>query len=166
MPIELTEDETSMLAAADRFIEREMKPSIGNLRARAPIPDPDRQGIRRGRLHGRRLRSRLRWRRVGRARRRVVERAAGGNRAGLRRYLSLQQRTDDGARALRLRPDQSSSGLGRCAAAKRSHPSASQSRTAARTWRKSRPAPARTAMTSCWMDPRCFPPMPALLSMA
>lgn len=29
MPIELTEDETSLLAVADRFIEREMRPSIG-----------------------------------------------------------------------------------------------------------------------------------------
>jgi len=29
MPIELTEDEAALLAATDRFIDREMKPSIG-----------------------------------------------------------------------------------------------------------------------------------------
>ena len=40
MPIELTEDETSMLAAADRFIEKEMKPSIGPYVREHQFPTP------------------------------------------------------------------------------------------------------------------------------
>ncbi|MBR1125145.1 acyl-CoA dehydrogenase family protein [Bradyrhizobium lablabi] len=40
MPIELTEDESSMLAATDRFIEREMKPVIGNYVREHQFPTP------------------------------------------------------------------------------------------------------------------------------
>ena len=40
MPIELTEDETSLLAATDRFIEREMKPSIGTYVREHQFPTP------------------------------------------------------------------------------------------------------------------------------
>src|ERR1700689_574318 len=40
MPIELTEDETSLLAATDRFIGREMKPSIGAYVREHQFPTP------------------------------------------------------------------------------------------------------------------------------
>ena len=40
MPIELTEDETSLLAATDRFIGREMKPSIGTYVREHQFPTP------------------------------------------------------------------------------------------------------------------------------
>ena len=40
MAIELTEDETSLLAAADRFIDREMKPSIGAYVRAHEFPTP------------------------------------------------------------------------------------------------------------------------------
>lgn len=40
MPFELTEDETSMLAATDRFIEREMKPVIGDYVREHQFPTP------------------------------------------------------------------------------------------------------------------------------
>jgi short-chain 2-methylacyl-CoA dehydrogenase len=40
MAIELTEDETSLLAAADRFIDREMKPSIGAYVREHEFPTP------------------------------------------------------------------------------------------------------------------------------
>ncbi|MBN8990390.1 MAG: acyl-CoA dehydrogenase family protein [Rhizobiales bacterium] len=40
MPIELTEDETSLLAATDRFIDREMKPVIGNYVREHQFPTP------------------------------------------------------------------------------------------------------------------------------
>jgi len=40
MPIDLTEDETSLLAATDRFIDREMKPVIGNYVREHQFPTP------------------------------------------------------------------------------------------------------------------------------
>jgi alkylation response protein AidB-like acyl-CoA dehydrogenase len=40
VPIELTEDERSLLAATDRFIEREMKPSIGTYVREHQFPTP------------------------------------------------------------------------------------------------------------------------------
>src|SRR3569832_877369 len=40
MPIDLTEDETSLLAATDRFIEREMKPVIADYVREHQFPTP------------------------------------------------------------------------------------------------------------------------------
>jgi alkylation response protein AidB-like acyl-CoA dehydrogenase len=40
MPIELTEDETSLLSAVDRFIEREMNPAIGGYVREHQFPTP------------------------------------------------------------------------------------------------------------------------------
>src|SRR6185312_5692196 len=40
MPVQLTEDEATLLAAADRFIERDMKPSIGAYVREHQFPTP------------------------------------------------------------------------------------------------------------------------------
>jgi hypothetical protein len=40
MPVQLTEDEATLLAAADRFIERDMKPSIGAYVREHDFPTP------------------------------------------------------------------------------------------------------------------------------
>src|SRR3954468_19404058 len=40
MPIEMTEDETALLAAIDRFAEREMKPAIGDYVREHQFPTP------------------------------------------------------------------------------------------------------------------------------